>query len=114
MAGVGAIAFLGGLVTGSFLTVVAHRVPRGVSIVGPRSRCPACEAQIAAYDNVPVLSWLALRGRSRCCGERISVRYPLTELALGLLFAATALALADEEAGELALGLVFVSTLLAV
>lgn len=113
MAGVGAIAFLGGLLTGSFLTVVAHRVPRGVSIVGPRSRCPGCEAQIAAYDNVPVLSWLALRGRSRCCGERISVRYPLTELALGLLFAGVALDLRGDPA-QMVLGLLLVSTLVAV
>ena len=113
MAGVGAIAFLGGLVTGSFLTVVAHRVPLGVSIVGPRSRCPDCGTQIAAYDNVPVLSWIALRGRSRCCGERISVRYPLTELALGLLFAGVALDLRDDPA-EMALGLMLVSTLVAV
>lgn len=102
-----------GLVLGSFLTVVAHRVPRGESVVGGRSRCPACGAQIAAYDNVPLLSWLLLRGRGRCCGARISPRYPLTELALGLLFAATALVLAGEPA-ELALGLVFVSTLVAV
>jgi len=113
MAGVGAIAFLGGLLTGSFLTVVAHRVPRGVSIVGPRSRCPDCGTQIAAYDNVPVLSWIALRGRSRCCGEHISVRYPLTELALGLLFAGVALDLRDDPA-EMALGLMLVSTLVAV
>lgn len=102
-----------GLVLGSFLTVVAHRVPRGESVVGGRSRCPACGAQIAAYDNVPVISWLLLRGRARCCGARISPRYPLTELALGLLFAATALVLAGEPA-ELALGLVLVSTLVAV
>jgi leader peptidase (prepilin peptidase)/N-methyltransferase len=113
MAGVGAIAFLGGLLTGSFLTVVAHRVPRGVSIVGPRSRCPDCGTQIAAYDNVPVLSWIALRGRSRCCGEHISVRYPLTELALGLLFAGVALDLRGDPA-EMALGLMLVSTLVAV
>jgi leader peptidase (prepilin peptidase)/N-methyltransferase len=103
-----------GLIFGSFLTVVGHRVPRGESVVGGRSHCPACGAQIAAYDNVPVLSWLLLRGRARCCGARISPRYPLTELTLGLLFAATAFALADENAGELALALVFVSTLLAV
>ena len=63
--------------------MVAHRVPRGESVVGPRSRCPGCGTQIAAYDNVPVFSWLLLRGRGRCCGERISARYPLTELALG-------------------------------
>ncbi|MBW8058830.1 MAG: prepilin peptidase [Solirubrobacterales bacterium] len=107
------LLFPAGLVVGSFLTVVAHRVPRRESIVGGRSRCPACGAQIAAYDNVPVLSWLLLRGCARCCGERIPTRYPLTELALGLLFAATALVLAGNPA-ELALGLVFVSTLVAV
>ena len=68
----------------SFVTVVAHRVPRGESIVGPRSRCPACEAQIsAAYDNLPVVSWLLLRGRARCCGAAIPLHYPLTELTLG-------------------------------
>jgi leader peptidase (prepilin peptidase)/N-methyltransferase len=106
-------AFLGGLIVGSFVTVVAHRVPRGESIVGPRSRCPGCGAQIAAYDNVPVFSWLLLRGRARCCGERISARYPLTELALGALYAATVLVLWDEP-WEVALGLVFVTALAAV
>ena len=70
MAAAAAFAFLGGLIAGSFVTVVAHRLPRGESIVGPRSRCPACGAQIAAYDNVPVLSWVLLRGRARCCGAR--------------------------------------------
>jgi leader peptidase (prepilin peptidase)/N-methyltransferase len=108
-----AIAFLGGLMAGSFVTVVAHRVPRGESIVGPRSRCPACGAQIAAYDNVPVLSWLVLRGRARCCGAAISARYPLTELTLGALYAATVIVLWDDP-GEVALGLVFVSVLTAV
>jgi len=108
-----ALASLGGLLAGSFTTVVAHRVPRGESIVGPRSRCPACGAQIAAYDNVPVLSWLLLRGRSRCCGEAISPRYPLTELALAALYAATVVVLWGD-AGEIALGLVFVTVLVAV
>lgn len=108
-----ALAFLGGLVVGSFVTVVAYRVPRGESIVGPRSRCPACGAQIAAYDNLPVLSWLLLRGRSRCCGERISARYPLTELGLGALYALTVAVLWDEPT-DVALGLVFVTTLLAI
>lgn len=113
MAAAAAIAFLGGLIAGSFVTVVAHRVPRGESIVGPRSRCPACGAQIAAYDNVPVVSWLALRGRARCCGAAVSPRYPLTELALGALYAATVLVLWDEP-WEVALGLVFVTVLTAV
>jgi len=107
------LAFLGGLLAGSFVTVVAHRVPRGESIVGPRSRCPHCGRQIAAYDNVPVVSWLALRGRARCCGEPISPRYPLTELALGALYAATVLVLWDEP-WEVALGLVFVTVLAAI
>lgn len=113
MAAAVALAFLGGLVVGSFITVVAHRVPRGESIVGPRSRCPGCGATIAAYDNVPVFSWLLLGGRSRCCGEPISRRYPLTELALGVLYAATTAVLYDDVT-ELALGLVFVTVLLAI
>ncbi|HMI80600.1 MAG TPA: prepilin peptidase [Solirubrobacterales bacterium] len=107
------VAFLGGLVVGSFITVVGYRVPRGESIVGPRSRCTACGAQIAAYDNVPVFSWVLLRGRSRCCGDRISVRYPLTELALGVLYLATVAVLWDDPV-EVVLGLVFVTTLLAI
>jgi len=110
MAGVIAIAFLGGLVAGSFATAVAHRVPRGMSIAGPRSECPACGAQIAAYDNVPVLSWVVLRGRARCCGERISAGYPLTELAVGALFATTVAVHWDDPA-EAAIGLVFVTML---
>jgi leader peptidase (prepilin peptidase) / N-methyltransferase len=108
-----AIAFIGGLMAGSFVTVVAHRVPRGESIVGPRSRCPACGAQIAAYDNVPVFSWALLRGRARCCGIGISARYPLTELCLGALYAATVIVFWGDGA-EIALGLVFVTTLVTV
>jgi leader peptidase (prepilin peptidase) / N-methyltransferase len=110
MVGIVLIVFLGGLAAGSFATAVAHRVPRGISIAGPRSRCPACGAQIAAYDNLPVLSWALLRGRARCCGARISPRYPLTELAVGLLFAATVLVYRHHSA-EAAIGLVFVTML---
>ena len=102
-----------GAMIGSFLTVVAHRVPRAESVVGGRSHCPDCGAQIAAYDNVPVFSWLVLGGRSRCCRQPISARYPLTEVTLATLFAAIAVRFHDD-AGELALGLVFVSMLLAV
>jgi leader peptidase (prepilin peptidase)/N-methyltransferase len=108
-----AITFFGGLISGSFISVVAHRVPRGESIVGPRSRCPSCGTTIAAYDNVPVFSWLLLRGRARCCGERISPRYPLVELALGILYVLIAIVLWGD-AGEVALGLVFVTMLAAV
>jgi leader peptidase (prepilin peptidase)/N-methyltransferase len=107
------LAFVAGLIFGSFLTVVAHRVPRGESVVGGRSHCLHCGAQIAARDNVPVLSWLLLRGRSRCCGEPISPRYPLTELALAVLWTATLAVLWDDPT-EVALGLVFTFTLLAV
>lgn len=113
MAPVAAIAFLGGLLAGSFTTVVAHRVPRNESVIGPRSRCPACGTQIAAYDNVPVFSWLLLKGRARCCGAAISSRYPLAELALGALYAAVVVVLWGDP-GEIALGLVFVTTLAAI
>jgi leader peptidase (prepilin peptidase)/N-methyltransferase len=77
-----------GLLIGSFLNVVIHRVPRGESVVSPRSRCPGCGTEISARDNIPVLSWLLLRGRCRTCGEPISARYPLVELLTGALFAA--------------------------
>lgn len=113
MTAVLSIAFLGGLASGSFVTVVAHRVPRGESVVTPRSRCPGCGAPIVAYDNVPVFSWLLLRGRARCCGAAVSARYPLTELVLGVLYAATVLVLWDEPA-EIMLGVVFLTTLVAV
>ena len=79
-----------GLLFGSFGTVVAWRVPRKESIVSPGSHCPACNAPIRAYDNIPVVSWLWLRGRCRSCRERVSIRYPLVELGVGLLFAASA------------------------
>jgi leader peptidase (prepilin peptidase)/N-methyltransferase len=110
---IASIAFLGGMITGSFVGVVADRVPAGRSIVAPRSACPTCETQIAGYDNVPVVSWLLLGGRCRTCHTRIPARYPLIELAVGIAFAATALVLYDDPA-ELAIGLVFVSVLAAI
>jgi leader peptidase (prepilin peptidase)/N-methyltransferase len=73
-------AALLGLVVGSFLNVVAHRLPRGESLAFPGSRCPACGTAIAAYDNIPVLSWLLLRGRCRACRAPIGIRYPALEL----------------------------------
>jgi leader peptidase (prepilin peptidase) / N-methyltransferase len=81
-----ALAVLG-LLLGSFLNVVIHRVPRGESVVSPGSRCPGCGTAIRARDNVPVLSWLVLRGRCRHCATRIPVRYPMVELLTGALFA---------------------------
>lgn len=107
------IAALAGAMCGSFLTVVAHRVPRGESVVGGRSMCPRCGRQIAAYDNVPVLSWITLRGRSRCCGEPISARYPLTEIALAAMFLGVLLRFHGDW-GQIAAGLVFCATLLAI
>ncbi|HMJ53626.1 MAG TPA: prepilin peptidase [Polyangiaceae bacterium] len=74
-----------GLFGGSFLNVVIHRVPRGMSIVRPPSHCPACGKRLRFYDNVPIVSYLALGGRARCCKAKISPRYPLVELAGGLL-----------------------------
>jgi leader peptidase (prepilin peptidase)/N-methyltransferase len=84
------IAFPFGLIFGSFMTVVVTRVPAKESLLRPRSRCPACGAQVRNRDNIPVLSWLLLRGRCRDCGERIPAMYPLLELATGLLVAAGA------------------------
>lgn len=113
MAGIVIFAFVLGLVAGSFATAVAHRVPRGESLL-TRSACPACGAQIAAYDNVPVVSWLLLRGRARCCGAPISPRYPLTELGLGILFVVTAVVHRHDSAAEVAIDFVFLTMLAAV
>ena len=106
--------FVLGAVIGSFVTVVAHRVPRKEGFVTGRSRCPGCGEEIRARDNVPLISWLLLRGRCRSCGEPISKTYPLTELGLGLLYLGTYLALGDDDAGELVLGLVFCTVLVAI
>jgi len=81
-----------GLAIGSFMTVVVSRVPAGESVLRPRSRCTSCGAQIRNRDNVPVLSWVLLRGRCRSCGEHISARYPLLELSTTLLVVAAAAA----------------------
>jgi leader peptidase (prepilin peptidase)/N-methyltransferase len=77
-----------GLAVGSFLNVVIYRVPRGESIVSPPSHCPACGRPIRARHNIPVLSWLLLRGRCADCGQSISPRYPLIEVGTAVLFAA--------------------------
>lgn len=92
-----ALAFVLGSMVGSFLNVVVHRVPRGETVVCDRSRCPACGSTIRAWDNLPIVGWLALRGRCRDCGAWISVHYPLVEAACGCLAAAVA-------AGELPSG----------
>ena len=80
-----------GLLIGSFLNVVVHRVPAGQSVVSPPSACPACGHTIRRRDNVPVLSWLVLRGRCRDCTAPISARYPAVELTTAVLFGLTAL-----------------------
>jgi len=85
------MGFIFGLVIGSFLNVCIHRLPSSQSIVHPRSRCPQCGHLIRVYDNIPVLSYLILRGRCRDCGARISLRYPVVELLSGA-FAAMAVA----------------------
>jgi leader peptidase (prepilin peptidase) / N-methyltransferase len=87
-----ALAAVGGLCIGSFANVVAYRLPAGASLVSPGSACPGCGTAIRPYDNVPVISWLALRGHCRDCDTEISARYPLTEAATGALFAAVVLA----------------------
>jgi leader peptidase (prepilin peptidase)/N-methyltransferase len=84
-----------GLVVGSFLTVLIHRVPRRESIVRPGSRCPACGTPLRPIDNVPVFSYLLLRGRCRACGEPISISYPLVELGSAALFVSASLVYED-------------------
>ena len=79
-----------GLAVGSFVNVVIYRVPRAQSLLRPGSRCPRCDAAIRPWHNVPVFGWLALRGRCASCRERISIRYPLVELATAALFVAVA------------------------
>jgi leader peptidase (prepilin peptidase)/N-methyltransferase len=82
-----------GLIVGSFLNVVAYRVPLKRSVVSPGSACPSCEHPLDWRDNIPVVSWLLLRGKCRHCGARISVRYPLVEIATAVLFGLTAAAI---------------------
>jgi leader peptidase (prepilin peptidase) / N-methyltransferase len=105
------LAGIVGAVVGSFLNVVIHRLPRGESLVHPRSRCPSCGTQIAEYDNVPIVSWLALRGRCRHCGAPISPRYPVVELLTALTFAAVVLVRGFDN--DLILELPFVAALIA-
>lgn len=85
------IAVVYGLLVGSFLNVAIHRVPAGASVLRPRSACPTCRTPIAGRDNVPVLSWVALRARCRTCAEPIPARYPLVELLTGASFGTMAL-----------------------
>jgi leader peptidase (prepilin peptidase)/N-methyltransferase len=103
------IAAVGGLLVGSFLNVVAYRLPRGESLVKPRSRCPHCDTQLRAIDNIPLLSWLALRGRCHHCGAPISARYPLVEFTTGALYAAVVAT--QDDAVRIVLGLVLVTVL---
>ncbi|HET7736641.1 MAG TPA: prepilin peptidase [Nocardioidaceae bacterium] len=87
-----------GLLIGSFLNVVIWRVPRGESVIRPPSHCPSCGREVRPRDNIPVLSWLLLRGRCRDCGEGISRRYPLVEVATGVVFVTLALRLGWDNA----------------
>lgn len=100
-------AAVGGLLLGSFGNVVVHRVPRGLSIVSPSSACPGCATPIAPRDNIPVLSWLLLRGRCRHCAAPIAFRYPALELGMAAAFAVTAATANDPWELLLALPLLF-------
>ena len=86
------VSALVGLSTGSFLNVVIHRVPQGMSVVHPPSHCPSCGTELRAADNIPLVSWVVLRGRCRTCDAPISMRYPLVELGTALAFVGLALA----------------------
>jgi leader peptidase (prepilin peptidase) / N-methyltransferase len=108
----GAVAAgLFGLVVGSFVNVLVHRLPRGESVVLPPSHCPACGAGIRVLDNIPVVSWLLLRGRCRACGAPIAVRYPMLELANAILW--TLVFLRARETTELLGGVFFATACLA-
>ena len=100
------LAFLSGAIIGSFLNVVAYRLPRKESLAHPPSRCPHCGEPVKPYDNVPVLSWLILRGRCRHCKGPISPRYPLVELGTGILCALVVVTKGADR--DVWLGLVFV------
>ena len=89
------VAVVLGLIFGSFGNVLIHRIPQKKSIIKPGSHCPACNHQLQWYDNIPLLSWLLLRGKCRACGEAISLRYPLVELSTALLFLLFATLLPD-------------------
>jgi leader peptidase (prepilin peptidase)/N-methyltransferase len=102
-------AALGGLIIGSFLNVVAYRLPRGESLVHPRSRCPGCGTQLRAIDNIPVVSWLVLRGRCHHCGAAVSARYPLVELTTAGLY--VAVVASQDDAVRIVLGLLLVTAL---
>jgi leader peptidase (prepilin peptidase)/N-methyltransferase len=104
-----AFAALGGLIIGSFLNVVIYRLPRDESLTHPRSRCPSCATQLRAVDNIPVVSWLALRGRCHHCGAPISARYPLVELSTAVLYAAVVAT--QDDAVRIVLGLLLVTAL---
>jgi leader peptidase (prepilin peptidase)/N-methyltransferase len=101
-----AVAAIFGAILGSFLNVVAYRLPRGESLLHPPSACPSCGTPIKPYDNVPVLGWLWLRGRCRACGAPISVKYPIVEAVTGLLCAACVLKFGADQ--DVWLPLVFV------
>jgi len=105
------LAAVGGLIVGSFLNVVAYRLPRGESLAHPPSHCPSCDQPIKPYDNIPVLSWLVLRGRCRNCKAPISPRYPLVELTTAVLWALVMWARWDD-APAIALGIVLVTILI--
>ncbi len=107
-----AVAGAFGATIGSFLNVVAYRLPRAESLVHPGSRCPGCGTAIKAYDNVPVFGWLLLRGRCRSCRAPISPRYPIIEALTGAL--AVAVVLTKHSASEVVLGLVLVVVLVPV
>lgn len=95
-----------GAIFGSFLNVVVYRLPRHESLVTPASHCPRCGTPVKPYDNIPVLSWLLLRGHCRSCGEPISVRYPLVELMTGLLCLGAVLA--GETTADVVLGIALI------
>ncbi|MFW5875379.1 MAG: prepilin peptidase [Myxococcota bacterium] len=103
-------SFVFGALWGSFFNVAIHRWPRGMSVVSPPSHCPACEAPIPAWRNLPIVGWLILRGRAACCGAHLSPRYPLVELLGALVCVALAEAVVVEAPAGVTLGAAILET----
>jgi len=108
------ITFIFGAIVGSFLNVCIYRIPRGLSIISPSSCCPSCEKPIRFYDNIPILSYILLRGRCRWCSARISIKYPLVEFLNATLYAIASSRFGPEPSWHLLVYFIFLSSLIVI
>lgn len=108
------IAFIFGAIVGSFLNVCIYRIPKGLSIIKPSSYCPFCKKPIRFYDNIPILSYILLRGRCRSCGRRISIKYPIVEFLNATLYVITLQRFSPEPSWHLLVYFIFLSSLIVI